>query len=260
MLLLLSLAACIDVGFVKQDDGDAPFEGDTADSAFDTAVDTAVDTADSADTSADTSIETGDTGGETAETADTAVDTAADTSGDTSVDTADETGGDTAPDTADTGGTPPSIVLDGVCSGGYPYTSWADPAATEPELHIIGVYESQAGSGGPVSVKVSRTAEIVLVLTSYSAVDWQIDLDAAHNVTPILVSSYDPATWAFTGAGTAPVSYVGWIGECGYEIPDMDPYSGCETPDLQATVEATTGLVMASFQGCYAGGDYSIEE
>ena len=77
-------------------------------------------------------------------------------------------------------------------------------------------------------------------------------------VDEVLVSSYEPTTVTFTGAGTAPVVSVGWIGACGYEIPDMDPYSGCETPDLQAIVEARTGLAMASFQGCYAGGDYVV--
>lgn len=239
--MLYLLAACIDVGLVKQDDRPG---------AFDTGNDVPSDT--STDTSADTTGDTQDTEGETAP--DTSDDTSEPTT-DTSVDTS----GDTS-SSEDTSEEPPAaIVVEGVCTGGYPYSGYADPAATEPELNVVGVYESQSGTGGPVSVTVTRTAEMVLVLTSYSSVDWQIDLDAAHDVTEVIVSSYDVSTWAFTGAGTAPVTYVGWIGECGYEIPDMDPHSGCETPDLQAAVERRTGLAMSSFQGCYAGGDYRVE-
>lgn len=242
--MLFLLLSCIDVGLVKHDDGSGEPGFDSADSAgADTAVgDTSPDT--STDSVPDSPPDTSqDTSGQ--ETADTSIDTAIDTATDTATDTASET--------------PTPIVVEGLCTSGYPYTSASDPAATEPELNMVGVYESQAGTGGPVSVAVTRTTEMVLVLTSYSSVDWQIDLDAAHGVTEIVVSSYDTSTWTFTGAGTAPVTYVGWIGECGYEIPDMDPHSGCETPDLQAAVQAATGLVMSSFQGCYAGGDYRVE-
>lgn len=243
MVLLLTLLACNDFSIVKQDGGETggPDDHETA-----APIDTS--TSDTApDSGGDTSAETG-----TNETADTSVDTSTDTSTDTSVDTAVDTGEDTGP--------APPLVVAGMCTSGYPYTSWSDPSATEPELNVVGVYESQAGSGGPVTVHVPRTASMVLALTSYSSVDWQIDLDAGANVTEILISSYEATTWTFTGAGTAPVSYVGWIGECGYEIPDMDPHSGCETPDLQTVLEATTGLAMSSFQGCYSGGEYAVDE
>lgn len=236
--MLLFLSACIETGLIDQD-GDKP----AFDSGEPAAIETATDTEETADTGA----------------SDDSVDVPQETADSPEVDTVD-TVGETAVDTeVDTEPDPPGVIdVEGVCTGGYPYTEWSDAAATEPELHIIGVYESQAGSGGPVSVVVTRTAEIVLVLTSYSSVDWRVDLDAAHQVDEVLVSSYEPTTVTFTGAGTAPVVDVGWIGACGYEIPDMDPYSGCETPDLQAIVEARTGLAMASFQGCYAGGDYVV--
>ena len=244
MLLLL---ACIDVSLISNEKEDPVFDtGDTDVADTDTTEDSAA-ADDTSDTGDNIVVETGldtdtvDTGLDT----DTTVDT--DTT-DTSVDT------DTTTDT----GVPTEIVVSGMCSSGYPYTQWSDPSAVEPELHIVGVYESQAGSGGPVSITVPRTAEMVLVLTSYSSVDWQIDLDAAHQVTEIIVSSYEPTTYSFTGAGSTTVTYVGWIGECGYEYPDANP-SGCETPLLQGVVEARVGTPMSSFQGCYAGGDYTIE-
>jgi hypothetical protein len=238
-MITLSLLACIDVTLVKQDEEDPAFDsGDAVTVDTETTTTSTTDTGDSV-----TVVDTGDT--VDTGTTDTAVDT---------VDTAPVETADTAPDE------PTPIDVSGVCTGGYPYTSWFDTAATEPELHVVGVYESQNGPGGEVEVKVTRTAESTLVLTSYSAVDWQIDLDAAHDVTEILISSYDLSTYTFTGAGTAPVVYVGWIGACAYEIPDTDPYSGCETPDLQAIVEPRTGLKMASFQGCYSGGEYTIRD
>lgn len=235
---LLLLTACIDTGLVTRDEGQPAFDSDTS----------AVDTSDSPDTS--DSSATDDTARETAtDTVDTAQDTV-DTSGDTAV--------DTAPDTSDDPPTP--IVVEGYCTSGYAYTSWTDTAATEPELNVVGVYESQSGPGGPVTVRVTRTAEMILVLTSYSSVEWQIDLDAGHDIREILISSYDPSTWVFTGAGTATVIDVGWVGDCAYEIPDLNPSSGCETPDLEANLEGGTGLSMSSFQGCYAGGEYTIAD
>ena len=110
-----------------------------------------------------------------------------------------------------------------------------------------------------MEVAVPRTGDMVLALTSYSGVDWQVDLPAGTGVTEIVVSTYEPAVVTFVGAGTAPVTYAGWIGSCGYEIPDRDPYSGCETPDLRADVEAYVGLAMSSFQGCYSGGTFSVD-
>lgn len=247
--MLLLLSACLETGIVKQDDDPAGQDTSVTDSAPETGGDTVADTsADTwVDTSTDTAVETGDTSGD---------------SGDTAVDTSTETGdsgGDTATETGDTG-SPPPIVVAGACSSGYPYTSWSDPGATEPELHVVGVYESQLGTGGAVTVKVTRGAQMVLALTSYSSVDWQVELPAVHDVTEIVISSYDSSSYTFTGAGTAPVTYVGWIGACGYEYPDMHPHSGCETPDLQAKVESYVGRPMASFQGCYSGGDYGISE
>jgi hypothetical protein len=160
----------------------------------------------------------------------------------------------------DTGTSTPDgpIALAGTCPS-YPYTAWGDPSAAAPELHVVGMYESAFGSPGRADVSVVRTSEVVLALTSYSAVDWVVDLDAASFVTGIVVSDYGGvSTASFASSTTAPVTYTR-LGECAYEIPDMDPTSGCETPDLQVAVEAFTGLPMASFQGCYAGGTFEID-
>lgn len=240
-MLLLALAACLDVSLTKIDDSQpvvSDSAGDTG-SAPDTAVDT--DTGDPPpDDTADTTLP-----GDSADTA-APVDTAVDTG--PPPDTGEE------PDEP-----PPAISLTCYCDSGYPYTAWSDAAATEPELHVIGMYESQYGYPGPAEVAVRRSADMVLVLTSYAGVDWQVDLEAVHGVSEIVVSYYDASTVTFVGAGTAPVTLVGWIGACAYEIPDLDPTSGCETPDLQAAAERYTGLAMASFQGCYAGGAFLVE-
>lgn len=244
-MILLFLAACIETGLNRDKPGPAVSDTGTPDTAPpDT--DIADDTSDTEVVeTGDPGVDTGDTGVDTGELPDTGdVDTAIDT----------DTG-----EPVDTGEAPGPVTVSGVCTSGYPWTGWTDAAATEPELHVVGVYESQLGTGGAVDVAVARTTTMVLALTSYSAVDWRVDLPAGTGVAEIVVSSYDPAGVTFVGAGTAPVTYVGWIGSCAYEIPDMDPYSGCETPDLRVDVEAYTGLPMASFQGCYAGGTFSVD-
>ncbi|MFN7145920.1 MAG: hypothetical protein ACK4YP_19240 [Myxococcota bacterium] len=238
-MLVLLLAACIETnihpGKPPPDDTGAV---DTADTG---AVDSGADTG-AIDSAADTAV---DTGADTApvETGDVPVDTAIDTDTDTG-----------EPDTD----APGPLVVDGFCSdGGYVYTSWADESPAEPEMHLVGVYESREGDRGAVNVTVERNTRMVLALTSYSAVDWRVDLSPGTTVEEIVVSSYDASTVTFVSPTTAPVTYVGWLG-CGYAWPDAES-SGCETPDLQAAVESYTRLAMSSFQGCYAGGDFTIE-
>lgn len=240
MPVILSLLACIDFGMSEVEDDPAvatdsgvPAEDTQAETDTATGDDTATDTATAPDTGADTGA---------------VVDTAADTGSDTSTDTATDT--DTEPDPA-----PPSPA--GTCPS-YPYSSWADAAATVPQLNVIGIYEASGGTGSPVPVEVTTTTEGVLALTSYSAVEWQVDLPAGHGITSVVLSYYDASTVTFVGAGSAPVDDAGWIGACAYEYPDMDPRSGCETPDLERVVEAYTGLAMSSFQGCYAAGNFEL--
>ncbi|MDP2311684.1 MAG: hypothetical protein Q8P41_02170 [Pseudomonadota bacterium] len=239
-MVVLLLAGCIE-NVVNSGPKDEP--------TFDTGA-PVEDTADTDTTETDTGLpDTGDTvDTDTGLPVDTAVDT--DVPVDTSepVDTGEEV--DTEP--------PGPLTVDGVCDS-YSFTSWADSASTVPELNVVGVYESQVSSPGPAYVTVGRNTEMVLFLTSYSGVDWQVDLDAGTNVTEIVVSSYDVSNVTFVSATTAPVTYAGWIGACAYEIPDMNPSSGCETPDLELAAEAYSGLAMSSFQGCYAGGEFTVE-
>lgn len=251
-MLVLLLAACIETNIHPEKP--AP-DGETGavDSGTDTgAPDTAVDTG-----AVDTAVDTGpiDTGAlDTGTPVDTA-DTEPVETGDTPLDTAIDTDTDTdEPDTDEPG----PLVVDGFCSdAGYAYTSWAAESPAEPEMHLVGVYESREGDGGAVNVVVERNSRMVLALTSYSAVNWRVDISPGTTVEEIVVASYDAATVTFVSATTAPVTYAGWLG-CGYEWPDAYA-SGCETPELQAAVEAYTRLSMSSFQGCYAGGDFTIE-
>jgi hypothetical protein len=238
---MLLLVACVENTLQKS--GPPAFDDGAA--GHDTAVDTDTDT----DTTPVDTADSADSGTGQVDDTDTAV--LVDTGDDT---TPVDTGEDTRPTT--TG----AIAVTGRC-GASTWTGWSDTAAAAPELHVVGMYESDGGSPGPAYVTFTRAAESILVLTSYSPVDWQVDLVAGTDVTRIIVSNYDapPSTVTFLSRTTAPVVNGGWVGACAYEIPDMDPTSGCETPDLQAILEAGTGLAMSSFQGCYSGGEFTVE-
>lgn len=183
----------------------------------------------------------------------------------TSSTTAGDTGLVTTTTTTTSTGTvepPGPIVMTGNCSYGYPYTTWADPKPTEPELHMVGIYESNGGHGGPpgqTTVEVLRETEMVLLLSSYEDVEWTVTAAKGTVLNEIVVSGYTPQVVygpkGVTVTNRSPYTY--WLGTCGYEWP----YStgGCDEPLLVANIERLTGLKLSSFQGCYHGRAFRIE-
>lgn len=145
----------------------------------------------------------------------------------------------------------------GLCDSGW--TGWTGAGGAATELHVVAVYESQDGRPGPVTVNVGRTVSSWVGLSSAEPVDWQVGLADNASVVGVIVTSRDPSTVTFAGPAV-PVVDAGWLGACAYETPDSDPQSGCETLELEAALESVSGLVLSSFQGCYYGGTFAVED
>ena len=59
-------------------------------------------------------------------------------------------------------------------------------ACAGAELHVVGNYEARGGNGAPVVVEVRPTAKpVVLVLTSYASVLWDVKVAAGLHGCPI---------------------------------------------------------------------------
>jgi hypothetical protein len=125
-------------------------------------------------------------------------------------------------------------------------------------IEAVGVYEaenSSRGAGassqrwaGPVTVVVRRSAKpIVLVLSSYEAVTWNLNLMPGAKLKAILLGGYKSST--VVGAGDTRVvrisSYAYQAGSSGYGALDND-------------VQLYTGRRMDTFQGIYSGRMFTV--
>lgn len=133
------------------------------------------------------------------------------------------------------------------------------------ELHVVGVYDpydSASNTEGPAHVHIERPGPVKLFLSSYSATDWTVTAGPATQLVAVVAHAYEPVTveapegvpveaFDFTQA------HVFW--GCGYEYPDKDPHSGCETPELLAAIENHMQAPVMSFHGCYAASDFVID-
>ncbi|WP_205525692.1 hypothetical protein, partial [Pyxidicoccus trucidator] len=132
-----------------------------------------------------------------------------------------------------------------------------------PEVHVFGVYEASGDhtSTGKATVHVERTGSQVLVLSSYESVHWKVSAVPGADLQYILVLGYDAQSVDAPPGVEVKVldnETRGFIPECGYEYPDDDPYSGCETPDLLAQVKQLTGQDVSSFHGCYQATSFTL--
>ncbi len=132
------------------------------------------------------------------------------------------------------------------------------------ELHVVGIYDpynDATDTTGPATVHITRPGSIRLFLSSYTATNWTVTAGPATKIVSITASGYDAVT--VNGPAGVPVdtldfSQTGEFLGCGYEYPDTDPHSGCESPELIAAVEQHMGQKVNSFHGCYAASDFDI--
>jgi len=137
-------------------------------------------------------------------------------------------------------------------------------ACGDVELHVVGIYEpydAVTKTEGKALVHIDRPGSVVLFLSSYSATDWVVTAGPDTELVAVHATAYEKvAIYAPDGVETSASSYEaggGFIG-CGYEFPDKDPNSGCETPELVANIEKVVGMKVSSFHGCYAASNFEI--
>lgn len=136
---------------------------------------------------------------------------------------------------------------------GLPVPDWA----RNGEVAAVGVYESTRGShgigkpsrAGPVKVQVRRGRKpVILVLTSYEPVQWQIEKDLGAQIAAVLVGGYHTSEVR----GTDGVRQLDIGNVYAYEQGSE------EYRKLEAAVARRTGLRIASFQGRYSGETFAV--
>lgn len=130
---------------------------------------------------------------------------------------------------------------------------------------MVGIYDpynSATNMQGPAAVHIDRPGRVKLFLSSYSATDWTVTAGPGTQIVTIFAHAYEPVT--VSGPAGVPVEVIdftqnGQFLGCGYEYPDKDPTSGCETPQLLTAIEQHVGQPVNSFHGCYAASDFVID-
>lgn len=100
----------------------------------------------------------------------------------------------------------------------------------------------------PVEITVHGPKPVVLVLTSYEPVKWNIKLTSNAKLSAVLLSSYYPAE--VTGAESVPIKIIG--SKSLYERTDINYAS------VDQEVQRWTGKKIGSFQGSYQGSHFQV--
>jgi hypothetical protein len=147
------------------------------------------------------------------------------------------------------------IDLTGVCAYGFNRTVYS---AGAPELLIVGVY--QPDRSGTIDVTVDRPgSDVVLLVSSYEPVHWNVTVTPTTNLREIILNGYNMHTYtAPKGPIITRKDGVGrYFEACGYALP-VPIGSGCNTTNLIARAEAYVGAPMYAFGGCYEGYSFDL--
>jgi hypothetical protein len=153
-------------------------------------------------------------------------------------------------------------ILDCATSGGYEVSTYRPKLHGEPEVNVIGVYETRSDHSGAdyhptgeATVKVTRHAKQILVLSSYEPTHWTVVLDQGVTVEKILTLGYYAQPVTFQGP-SVPVQHLGY--SCGYVYPENG--QGCETSTLFAKAEKSAQSPISSFAGCYRANTFVVRD
>lgn len=150
----------------------------------------------------------------------------------------------------------------GTC-GNADFTAYAAENVSSPALVLVGKYESANGSAnhptGSTTVTVTKTAPMILALSSYEATEWKLDAAPGTKIQKIILNGYYAQT--VIGAGDIPIesySVPEWLGGYAYAWPSAS--GGSDTQGVVKQLEAKTGAKLAAFGGCYAASAFQISD
>lgn len=152
-----------------------------------------------------------------------------------------------------------AIIDNCAVSAGYTVTSYVTEANEIPEIHIFGVYETSSNHTTPGTADVyveRRNVSIILVLSSYEPVVWQIHKDEGANISQIILNGY--YNQVVEGAEGIPV--LNRSGAGNYLVSSAYVWPSTRAQQLTTGIENITGASVSSFNGCYRATSFTIKE
>ncbi|MEL7037352.1 MAG: hypothetical protein AAFO04_17285 [Cyanobacteria bacterium J06592_8] len=161
------------------------------------------------------------------------------------------------------------IVPNSSCGvgGSQDFSAFVNLTDGDRELHLVGVYESHRYHRrndhpvGEAQVKVSRRGKpIILALSSYEPVNWNIQVEPGVEIEKIILNGYhDQKVTGVSGVPIEEYSYEDtgkYLGDFVYQWSSVNPQ---KTPALVSQLNQLTGTQLTSFQGCYRGNQFEIQ-
>jgi hypothetical protein len=132
-----------------------------------------------------------------------------------------------------------------------------------PELHLLGVHAAPSGSSvgqpaeGATTVDVTRTAPLILALSSYEPIHWTVRPAPGARIQQIIVNGFY-AQRVTAPAGIPIVNRSGsqWLGASAYAWQSTS--GGNDTPRLVTALEQLTSRPLSSFAGCYRATSFTL--
>lgn len=159
-----------------------------------------------------------------------------------------------------------TVSVDQIGSGGYQASYYLNSAVTTPEVHVLGIYESDGNHSGnnyplgiaTVNVEGSADRPVDLVLSSYTPTKWVLQGSGVQYVHSVLVNGYheSSATGIDASLITNKSGADNWLGAYAYKWPSTD--GGSDTQALVKAVENIYGTSIASFSGAYNANQFTV--
>ncbi|MCW6051484.1 hypothetical protein K4039_15660 [Lyngbya sp. CCAP 1446/10] len=159
--------------------------------------------------------------------------------------------------------------------GSDDFSAYVGSSSSDKELHLIGVYEanSEHGNGNlsksalakptkRIEINVEpRNKPIILALSAYEPVNWNINVEPGTVIEKIIVNGYHNQT--VSGVSGIPIEEYSYE-ETGNYIGNFIYKWGAttespNTPSLVTKLEQINRTSLTSFQGCYRGTNFSIK-
>jgi hypothetical protein len=154
--------------------------------------------------------------------------------------------------------------------GSNDFSAYIGSSSGNKELHLIGVYEANADhnnrnylSKSAIEIKVERRNKpIILALSAYEPVQWNITTEPGAVIEKIIVNGYHNQT--VSGVSGIPIEEHSYeetgnsLGDFIYNMWGATPESS-NTSSLVTKLEQTNRTSLTSFQGCYRGTNFTIK-
>ncbi|MEG4282012.1 hypothetical protein QUB68_02700 [Microcoleus sp. A006_D1] len=151
--------------------------------------------------------------------------------------------------------------------GSDDFSAYVGSSSGDKEVHLIGVYEATAEHGNgnvskSIEIKVERRNKpIILALSAYEPINWNITVAPGTAIEKIIVNGYHNQT--VSGVSGIPIEEHSYE-KTGNYIGDFIYKWGAtaespNTPSLVTKLEQINSTSLTSFQGCYRGTNFSIK-